>query len=386
MAGLLAVAVLLLVLRHVLGGFAVALLMPPFDPAKAPPPPDYALADNWAALPTKDDASDRRPAGLQEAESPTRDLVDVFYIHPTGYNGRDNWNGTPSEANHYDIPTSLMLAVQASAFNGCGQVYAPEYRQATLAAYLQPLIAPQRMEGFQALDLAYEDVARAFDYFIEHYSHGRPYIVASHSQGTHHLVRLLAEKIDGTPLYDRMIAAYAIGGSVPRDYLTCVYKRIQPCTSPTQTGCLIAWDTIREGAWVPSLGFHRYPTGWEFDNDKPIYCVNPLTWSSTEERAPATANGGALLASMVPFRVNPDACVLKGLLHQHTWAECHGGRVWVADQKGTAFYDRFGVYHLFDYSLFWVNIRENARLRAETYLREHGQLTVAKSQSDSPAP
>lgn len=357
--------------RAAIGEQIVLAAMGPFDPAKAPPPPDYAQPDAWAALPTKDDAADRVPKDLAETPSPARDRVDVFYIHPTGFDRRDNWNATVGQESTYGIPTTVMLAGQASAFNGCGRVYAPEYRQASIFAYAQPILAPQRTDGFQALDLAYSDVARAFDYFIEHYSQGRPFIIAGHSQGSGHALRLLAEKVDGTPLYPRLIAAYVIGGSVPLDYFERFYKDIKPCTSPTQIGCLIAWDTIREGAWMPNIGFHRYPTGWEFDGDKQLYCVNPLIWNSAPQRAPASANAGALKASFVPFNIQPDRFRFDGLSPQHTWAQCHEGRLWIADQSGTAFHDRFGVYHLFDYTLFWSNIRENARLRAETYLAAH---------------
>lgn len=361
--------------RAWLGERVIRAAMGDFDPAKAPPAPDYALASSWAALPDKVDASDRVPKELTEPENPARDQVDVFYIHPTGYNGRENWNGEVSKGNDYDIPTSLMLAGQASAFNGCGRVYAPEYRQASLMAYIQALlVAPHRKDGLLALDLAYSDVARAFDYFIEHYNKDRPFIIAAHSQGSGHALRLLAEKIDGTPLYARMIAAYVIGADVPVDYFERVYKDINPCASPTQSGCLIAWQTFRENAWVPSWGIIRYPEGWESVNGRKTFSVNPLSWTSDETRVPASANTGALKARFVPKTEHPDGCVFVGLSPQHTWAQCHAGKLWVADQTDPTFYDRAGFYHLFDYGLFWKNIRDNARTRADAYLHTHAQL------------
>jgi hypothetical protein len=186
-------------LRHPAGDLLVLTVMGPFDPSKSPPPPDYTLPESWAALPSKTDPSDRLPEGLQDGQSAAREHVDVFYIHPTGFDRRDNWNGTVGEEASHGIPTSVMLAGQASAFNGCGQVYAPAYRQASIFAYAQPLVAPRRNEGYRALDLAYSDVARAFDHFIEHFSKGRPFIIASHSQGSVHALRLLAEKVDARP-------------------------------------------------------------------------------------------------------------------------------------------------------------------------------------------
>ncbi len=367
-------AVFACVFRSALGALFIEATIGGFDPAKAPPAPDYARESSWAALPDKDDAADRMPPGLVETPNPARDLVDVFYIHPTGFLKRTNWNASLEQEADSDIPVSVMLAGQASAFNGCGRVYAPKYRQASILAFVLPLLAPQRTDAYQALDLAYEDVARAFDYFIGHYSQGRPFIIAGHSQGTQHALRLLAEKIDRTPLYSRLIAAYTIGLGVPKDYFERVFHDIVPCKSPTQTGCLITWDTSREGSWFHLPRVHRYPDGWESACGKPRFCVNPLTWTASEERAPASLHLGALMGKMVPKEVNPDRCEFDGISHAHTWAQCHDGRLWIAEQPKGPFYDWFGVYHNYDINLFWMNLRENARARAETYLRAHDLL------------
>jgi hypothetical protein len=55
-----------------------------------------------------------------------------------------------------------------------------------------------------------------------------------------------------------------------------------------------------------------------------------------------------------------------------TWAECRDGILYVGDQSGTAFdhMDMGGKnYHGLDYPLFHMDIRENARLRAQAYLQ-----------------
>lgn len=371
--------------RFFLAGLAIELTIGDFDLAKAPPAPDYAQASAWAALPEKDDASDRVPSGFTEEANPFRDLVDVFYVHPTGFSGISNWNAPAGEEEGLGIPTSVMLAAQASAFNGCGRIYAPRYRQANLLAFAAPLFAPQRKDAYQALDLAYDDVARAFDYFIEHYSQGRPFIIASHSQGSHHVLRLLGEKIDGTPLYPRLIAAYAIGYGIPMDYFGRVFHDVAPCQSPEQTGCLITWDTAREGTRFHLPRTHRYPTGWEYSGGKPRFCINPLTWTPSTERAPATAHAGALMVKMAPESVNTDRCELLGISKAHTWAQIHDGLLWIANQSGTPFDAPFGVYHLYDMNLFWANIRGNARTRAEAYLRAHAVIPTSDLQNTEKA-
>ena len=54
----------------------------------------------------------------------------------------------------------------------------------------------------KALDLAYGDVAAAFDQFVKE-AGDRPIILAGHSQGALHLERLLREKIAGKPIAKR---------------------------------------------------------------------------------------------------------------------------------------------------------------------------------------
>ena len=115
-------------------------------------------------------------------------------------------------------------------------------------------------------DFAYGDVDRAFTYFLEHYSKGRPFIIASHSQGTEHGMNLVKRRIDGTPLAARMVAAYLIGGGIT-DKEVDALKTVHACASPTDLHCVIHWATYREG-----------PNPVRDDTPDKLLCVNPLTW------------------------------------------------------------------------------------------------------------
>ena len=46
---------------------------------------------------------------------------------------------------------------------------------------------------------SYQDVRSAFLHFIETIDPNEPFVLASHSQGTFHLARLIDEEVDGTP-------------------------------------------------------------------------------------------------------------------------------------------------------------------------------------------
>ena len=209
----------------------------PFDPADAVAAPDYSDRSNWAALPDREDLADLVPPGAELAPK-GQAPVDAFFVHPTGFLKGSSWTFTMDPNTSTEENTKWMMANQASPYNSCCNVYAPRYRQASIYSYFSR--EPGRTEA--VLGFAYHDVERAFDHFIERFNQGRPFVLASHSQGTHHSVRLLKERIAGTPLAERMVAAYVIGGGVARSDLEGL-DGVTLCDSPTDTGCAIHWDT-----------------------------------------------------------------------------------------------------------------------------------------------
>lgn len=339
-----------------------------FDLESAPRAPDYSQDIFWAAMPGKKDLSDVQPEGL---DSQAGLGVDIFYIHPTGYFSGKNWNapvGPDAPGGRYGprALASAMLGAQASAFNVCGAVFAPHYRQATLTAYSQFWKNPPSPNGGLALELAYGDVARAFDYFIEHFNEGRPFIVASHSQGTTHAIRLLAEKIDDTDLRKRMVVAYLLGFKLPLDIFERLYKNLLPCDKADDTGCVVAWDTFGEGGTKPWPLYHWYPTGWESSNEKDTLCVNPLSWDRAGQKVVGKGR-----KSRVDFQLwGSGGSVLSSPRSGAAWAECKDGVLYVSEQEG---YISMGKpaeknYHIYDYSLFYMDIRKNAHQRSKRFL------------------
>ena len=103
----------------------------------------------------------------------------------------------------------------------------------------------------------------AFDFYLTHHNRGRPIIVASHSQGTVHGIRLVKEFFDGTDLQAQLVAAYLVGWPFPED----TFKTIPVCATPAQTNCVIGWCTWRRG----TLGRARYLY-------KGSVVVNPISW------------------------------------------------------------------------------------------------------------
>jgi hypothetical protein len=314
----------------------------PSGPLSAPPPPDYGDVANWAALPTTDDAADLTPGdSLSDQQATAR--ADVFFVHPTIYRdtrkGNRYWSASLDDEKLNDAVDESTIRNQASVFNAAAKVYAPRYRQAHLSVFYAEGATVKQ----PALDVAYEDVRSAFRYYLTHYNHGRPIIVAAHSQGTLHAERLLREFFDGQELAERLVAAYLVGMPIARD----AFATIPVCTEAEQTGCFVSWRTYRED-------FTPGPS----QLDTAIAVVNPLTWTTDEQRAPASLNRGTVL-------YNYEAGPTPGMV----WAEIRGGALYT--NKPSFFGDIFfGTknYHVADYNLFWLNVREGARTRVQSWL------------------
>lgn len=315
----------------------------PFDSTTHPIAPDYSNPNSWAALPFRADVCDYSPAGLPINFNDTA-LADVFFIHPTSYTAeRINglWNADINDKTINDKTDKGTMKFQASVFNHAGRIYAPRYRQAHLSVYYNG----DTKSCQQALDLAYEDVKAAFEYYLKHYNHGRPIIIASHSQGSTHGIRLLKEFFDGTPLQKQLVAAYLVGMAVDKNK----YTQLKPCNSADETGCICSWRSFEYG-FTPS----NYPMS------EAIICINPLTWKADTIAASRELNKGSVLRNY-----NKTYFSLAD-------AQVHNSILWVHKPKffGSALL-HFKNYHIADYNFFYVNTMENVHQRLMNYLKEN---------------
>ena len=328
---------------------------------QTPPAPDYADPTSWAARPSDMPGHEEdTPAGVEKGILGQRNEVDVFFIHPTTYLRLSIGNA------RYDEPgaTRLMLEngvlkFQASVFNGCCRIFAPRYRQASFKG-----IITATPEGFATAEIAYSDVLRAFDYYLAHENYGRPFFIAGHSQGSIHAIRLLQERIIGTPLAKRLIAAYVLGSSLPR---AIEEKGLPICTTPTMSGCVIDWNS--DSATITDSRRKETAIVWWEGRYQPIagrqmVCVNPLNWTGNGTAA-AEENLGSVYSS---GRGQPIPQPVAGAAS----ASCDGGllRVQIRPDQRRHFSDPltvFGIYHDFDYGLWYMNIRQNLGIRIRQF-------------------
>jgi hypothetical protein len=337
--------VLLLASFSMLGGLSscLTILRPvhQFSVKAAGPAPNYADSANWAALPGHRSAAQQRPPGLPATTPDT--VADVFFVHPTTYFWRLGYWNAPLRLRHLRRYTArTCIRNQASLFYPVGRLYAPRYRQATLYSFF----ATQNPNTQPALDLAYADVKAAFQYYLAHYNHGRPFILAGHSQGTTHLTRLLHELVDDNPqLRKQLVAAYLIGRLVkPNEY-----QHLPALRDSLQTGGIIGWNTALRGT--------------DFQPYHALLATNPLTWTLDSTNAPASLNRGGVPLNF--RRIDP----------QLTAAQPHRGVLW-ADDPHRSGYPRLRIpglkelsasYHAVDYNMFYLNVQENARVRIRAW-------------------
>jgi hypothetical protein len=229
-------------------------------PPPAPPAPvDYANAANWVCLPGRADVcgqpqptADLNPNGYGPVVPTTIAAdppIDCFYVYPTV--SRDpglNSDLTPGEE-------PAVAAAQFGRFSSVCKTYAPLYRSATLSAIPRALAGEDVSAAFNT---AYADVFGAWRYYLEHYNHGRPYVLIGHSQGTIHLSHLIAAEIENGPAAARMLSALLIGFAVevPEGRLVGgSFQRTPLCTSAGQTGCVVTYMSFRASSPPPRDAF-----------------------------------------------------------------------------------------------------------------------------------
>lgn len=299
---------------------------------------DYSQAGNWLTV----DTSGSLP-------------VDVFYLYPT------SWQKGPNDGNYCAVDNVSMIkgaigafSRQATAFLPVGNIYAPYYRQADATYTLSMPTIAQQDEAVRIIPAA--DGVAAFNYYLEHYNKGRPFILAGHSQGSNVLLYVLSAIKDQPEVLGRMVAAYVIGFSVTNDYLA-QNSPLKFGTGPDDTGVIISYNTEAEG--VTSSPVVR----------PGAIAINPISWTLTDKVAPKEVNAGSIrLISAVSCDLTP----VKDLASAQV--DTTRGVVVCKSVNVSKFSNPAlptGVYHTYDYPFYFYNIRANAQNRVEKYLAAH---------------
>lgn len=261
--------------------------------------------------------------------------ADLFFLH-----GTMEWKGNRASIGRYEqevwqgFNTHHQMTM-LTAFTSSCRAFAPLYRQAGAAGNW---------------DLAYQDVARAFEQFLADTGTGRPIVLAGHSQGSMHLSRLMRERVAGDPaLLARVAAVFAPGTGAWTDPSPLVVEDGTATASnaparPESLRTVAIWCTATPAAQRSRTLVGRMSAG------EPLPCADPARWAGGK---------GVLLRDVDTGR----PILMRGLIEQ---TEVQDGLVRVHPYPGgVPILEKlhFGHqdYHAYDIHLFWADVRERVR-------------------------
>ena len=320
----------------------IPVTLPPFNPdTDIPDAPDYSNPDSWLTM----------PAYFSTEQQP----VDVFWVYPTILSDNSTYVMDISDP-ELRTKAHWTLVEQASIFDGQANIYAPFYRQNNVK--INPLMLTRAKPIF---DQGQQDLIAAFAYFLNHFNKGeRPIILAAHSQGSVRVVELskAGELLTGdAESLKRMVAAYVIGYSITRTDLD-QNPLMRISEHATDTGCFITYNTISDEEGKENEGPTIIPG---------TFVVNPLTWRTDTAFAPASLNiEAAFFKHEHPER--PDR------YPNFAAAQVIGNALVITDISNpeelpaTSVTFPEGVYHMYDYAIFYENLRANVCDRIRSYL------------------
>jgi hypothetical protein len=321
----------------------------PFQTYTPPPAPDYADARAWV-LPI-----DAPPASGLPA--------DVFFIHPTTFNGGDDWNAPLRDPEAARMLDRVMLPNYAGPFARVGRIIAPRYRQASLYSQLT-----MREDARAARAFAYTDVRAAFRTYLARHDSGRPLVLVGVEQGGLLAERLLREEIAPVPaLRARLAGVYLIETVVPAaDFAPAALA--PACAGRREAGCVVAWATPRDGDRKRTQDRSLV---WDTEGNlvelgiRPALCVNPLNGARTDDPVVARESLGAASATGMGWGVRPP------FLKREVETRCIAGFLDVSKPKSSAFRpargwaDRLKVA---PFNLFYADLEADAQARVSTLM------------------
>ena len=255
-----------------------------------------------------------------------------------------------SETGTRTIMLTRMLTVRVFPFLGEMQgvdgllsgdmnFYSPYYRQCSLETFTKDRYVAKRMP------VAVRDVKNAFRFYLAKINRDRPFILAGFSQGAMIMLELLQEMDVDT--YRRMVAAYAIGVSIPEETVTRC-PRIVAAQGAADQGVTVCYNSVRDASCAL----------W----DKSAVVINPVNWR--------TDTTSALLVTEPTPRL-PVKEQQKDTMVVHLDVE--SGLLFVDGYSATDYVlpliGREGNYHSREIWLYRDALRENMALRAAEFLR-----------------
>lgn len=275
-------------------------------------PNNYGDAKSWLCRPGRHDVCEVdltttvvAPGGKLSRETWTANSnapIDCFYVYPTV-----STDPTPNSDMNPDAAELNVIRQQFARFGSVCRLYAPMYRQITLAG-LRTLLASGAAAAAFEHGLQYDDVRDAWNYYLEHDNRGRGFVLIGHSQGAFILAALIRNEIDGKPVASHMVSAILLGTTlaVPRGKdVGGTFKHVPLCHSASATRCVITYASFRSTLPPPANTLF----GKVVDPNMVAACTNPaaLGGGTGELHAYLSTTGSTIVRTIPPKPwVTPD--------------------------------------------------------------------------------
>jgi hypothetical protein len=360
---------------------------------------DYSNPSLWVCRPGIDknpcydnlDATELEPDGGTALLPHTRDpnpKFDCFYVYPTV---DLTTNGNMTDFSSIDLVLDPLYA-QAARFSEMCEIYAPLYRQVAFTAGTVMSAAPTdggadggasgigALTSSPAAALALHDVHDAFHYYLDHFNHGRKFVIMGHSQGSAMLAALMQTDVDPVaPVRSQMISALLIGGGTtvaPAQTTGGTFKNIPICNSPGSTGCMVAYSSFDIASPPGSNAlFGKSPDGNQ------VACTNPSSLAGASgpyagSYFPRHLNNGLLQPdnappdASTPFVLYRDTfqgnCVVKnGFSYLEVTYLGDGGGPWGTPPYKNTVVEGMGFgLHLVDYNIPMQELLDTVKAQA----------------------
>ena len=342
------------------------------------------------------DTTVREPSGAERVEwpQPAADRpVDCFYVYPTVSN-----QPTPNANKDRDPELVSIAKYQAARFSLRCRVYAPIYRQGTLAG----LATAEAQDTATIRRIAYADVLEAWREYLARDNRGRGVVLLGHSQGTRMLRQLLRTEIDRDPAQRRrLVSAILLGGNVTvrrgsdrgGDFATTPL-----CLRPGQAGCVVAYSTYAEDP-PANARYGRldddadYSFGFPEGPAYEVACTDPVVLAGrrgqlrllvpSEPYAPGPIAAGIVVTSRGAPPSAPTTWVVPRDRYEGACRTINGAHVFRYDPVGDSgrpapFPDRTWGTHLIDANLGLEDLVEIVRRQSETYLATPPRLRLTR--------
>lgn len=292
------------------------------------------------------------------------DTVDVFYLYPSV--SGDTERDVAIVNDEFKQAAYTNTSGNIKCLDPITNIYAPYYHQLTAGGIGKCPTATDMYKKIKDNQYIKQDVFNALDYYFAHYNKGKPYILASHSQGSVVMQIVLEEYMPKhKDYYAKMVCAYTLGMNYTKEYADR-NTHVKFATGADDTGVVMTWN---------SFGANGQPGYTIRKDENPVGYINPMNWKTNGDIADTNehlggydATTGGCTPGFIKCHLDTDNHLLI-MDNNKSWADEYQAKYPLLPGIGGFFGNE--SFHFEDWRLFAGNIRENAKVRIDAFQKKN---------------